>query len=192
MLFLCVIKLKNICKHLKTFSLALFFIVCSSFRANNISPIYADYCNCRHPFYIGVIDIKHDFKTQFLSVSIKLFTNDLEDGLKKTSGKYIDLLNPKNKAVMETELFEYIKKRFSISINHQTTTLDLVGYEKEEDCIWTYLEIKKSNQPNHLKIITHLLYDFLPQQMLIIHAEVNNVKKSFKLTNPENQIEFNF
>jgi hypothetical protein len=192
MLFLRVIKLKNIGKYLKVFSLILFFIVCSSFRGPNFSTIYTDYCHYKHPFYMGVIDIKYDSKTQHVAVSIKLFTNDIEDALKKTTTKSIDLLNPTNKANMEFELFEYIKKRFSVELNNKITTLDFIGYEKEEDAIWTYLEIKKSNQPHRLKIITSLLYDFLPQQMLIIHAEVNSLKKSFKLTNPENQVEFNF
>ena len=37
--------------------------------------------------------------------------------LKKTSSKSIDLLNPKNKTETELELFNYIKQRFSITVN---------------------------------------------------------------------------
>jgi hypothetical protein len=146
----------------------------------------------KHPFYISVIDIKQDTKTHNLNISIKLFTNDIETALKKTTAKSIDLLNPKSKPEMELELMNYIKQRFSINVNLKPTKFDFIGYEKEEDAIWVYLEIKKINQPKTLKINTRLLYDFLPLQTNIVHAEINGVKKSSKVTNPDSIIEFKF
>ena len=146
----------------------------------------------KHPFYISVVDIKHDAKQQSLNISVKLFTNDIEEALKKTTSKSIDLLNPKNKAEMETELMNYIKKRLSITINSKLTILDFIGYEREEDAIWAYLEIKKVVAPKSIKVDTKLLYDYLPQQTNIVHAEVNGVKKSSKVNNPDSKIEFNF
>ena len=41
----------------------------------------------KHPFYLSVIDIKHDAKTQNLNISVKLFINDIESALKKTTSK---------------------------------------------------------------------------------------------------------
>ena len=58
--------------------------------------------------------------------------------------------------------------------------------------IWVYLESKKVNQPKTIKINTTLLYDFLPQQTNIVHAEINGIKKSSKVLNPDSKIEFNF
>ena len=46
--------------------------------------------------------------------------------------------------------------------------------------------------PKTLKIDTKLLYDFLPQQISIIHAEVKGVKKSSKVSNPDSKTEFSF
>ena len=146
----------------------------------------------KHPFYLTVVDIKHDAKQQSLNISVKLFTNDIEEALKKTTTKSIDLLNPKNKAEMEIELMNYIKKRLSISLNNKVSTIDFIGYEKEEDAIWVYLEIKKIVTPKNIKIDTKLLFDFLPQQTNIVHAEINGIKKSSKVVNPDSKIEFNF
>ena len=146
----------------------------------------------KHPFYLSVVDIKHDAKQQTLNVSVKLFINDIENALKKTSTKSIDLLNPKNKAEMETELMNYIKKRLSLSVNEKAVTLNFIGYEKEEDAIWAYFEVKKVPQPKTIKVDTKLLFDFLPQQANIVHTEINGVKKSSKVTNPESKIDFNF
>ncbi|MBI3519943.1 MAG: hypothetical protein HY062_11370 [Bacteroidetes bacterium] len=146
----------------------------------------------KHPFYISVVDIKQDVKQHSLNISVKLFTNDIENALKKTTTKSIDLLNPKNKADMETELMNYIKKRLTIIVNNKATTLDFIGYEREEDAIWAYLEIKKINQPKDIKVDTKLLYDDLPQQTNIVHAEVNGIKKSSKVINPDSKVEFSF
>ena len=146
----------------------------------------------KHPFYITVVDIKHDTKQQSLNISVKLFTNDIEEALKKTTSKSIDLLNPKNKAEMEIELMNYIKKRLTVTLNNKATSIDFIGYEKEEDAIWAYLEIKKVAIPKTIKVDTKLLFDFLPLQSNIVHAEVNGVKKSSKVNNPDSKVEFNF
>lgn len=193
------LKIKNIATHLKIntravkalFLLAI-IIVFSSFNIKNTSTPLSVTCEKKHPFYISVIDIKHDAKSHNLNISVKLFTNDIENALKKTTSKTIDLLNPKNKSEMEIELMNYIKQRFSLTINLKPTKLDFIGYEKEEDAIWIYLEVKKVNQPKTLKINTKLLYDFLPLQTNIVHVEINGIKKSSKVTNPDSIIEFKF
>ncbi len=170
----------NITPAVKSLFLGLFIVLVSSFHA------------VKHPFYLGLVDIKQDVKQHTLNVSVKLFINDIEDALKKTTKKNIDLLNPKNKAEMEAELFTYIKKRLSITINQKAATLDMIGYEREEEAIWTYIEIKKVNQVKAIQVDTKLLYDFLPQQSNIVHVEINDVKKSSKVTNPDSKVEFSF
>ncbi len=170
----------NITYAVKSVFLGLFFILASGFHS------------AKHPFYLGVVDIKQDIKAHTLNVSVKLFINDIEDALKKTSTKNIDLLNPKNKAEMEAELFAYIKKRLSINVNQKLCTLESIGYEREEEAIWTYIEIKKINTVKSIKVDTKLLYDFIPTQSNIVHAEINGVKKSSKVTNPDSKVEFNF
>lgn len=141
---------------------------------------------------MSVVDVKYDMKQKNLQVSARLFTNDLEDALRKTGNKTIDLLNPKFKSEVDSALFNYIKQRLHISINSKLHNLIYIGYEKEEESIWTYLEIKNAPLPKTLKIDTKLLYDFLPQQINIIHAEVKGIKKSSKVSNPDSKSEFSF
>lgn len=203
MLLLCVLKIKNIGSYLqfntpavKVLFLLAIIIVFSSFNLKDTSTQHSLTFEKKHPFYISVVDIKHDAKTHNLNISVKLFTNDIESALKKTSRpgvtKTIDLLNPKNKPEMEQELMNYIQKRLFIEVNLKPTKLNFIGYEKEEDAIWIYLEIKKVNQPKKLKINTKLLYDFLPLETNIVHVDINGVKKSSKVTNPDSKVEFNF
>lgn len=136
--------------------------------------------------------MKYDTKQKSMQISARLFTNDLEDALRKTNSKTIDLLNPKFKSEVDSALYKYIKERFHISLDSKAQTLNYIGYEKEEESIWVYLEIKKASLPKKITINTKLLYDYLPQQINIIHTEVNGIKKSSKVTNPESKVEFSF
>lgn len=164
----------------KCLFLGLFFILATSFN------------NVKHPYYVNVIDIKYDIKQKTLQVSARLFTNDLEDALRKTDNKAIDLLNPKVKSEVDSALFHYIKQRLHISINAKAQKISYIGYEKEEESIWTYLEIKNAVPPKTLSIDSKLLYDFLPQQTCIFHVEVKGIKKSSKVNNPDSKAEFSF
>jgi hypothetical protein len=116
----------------------------------------------------------------------------LEDALQRTSKKNIDLLNPKNQVETDSVLLNYISKRLAIQVNSKKQLLNYIGYEKEEEAIWTYFEIKNCAVPKKISVETHLLYDYLPQQINIVHDDINGTKKSSKVTNPEHRIEFIF
>jgi hypothetical protein len=143
-----------------------------------------------HPFYLSVTDIKYNEKNRTLEVACKMFTNDLENVLKKNTGKKIDLIDPKDKKETEKVLFDYISKRLEINLNGKKQTLKFLGYEKEEDVIWTYMEIEKCEKPKQFVIHNSLLYDHLKEQINMVHLEVNNKKQSSKVTNPEKELKF--
>ena len=184
---MCVLNLKNIASPLSKNTSAVkwlcgigLVILCGSFNT------------LKHPFYMGVTDLKYDAASKNMNVSVKLFTNDLEEALRKNSKKNIDILHPQNKAEVDSILFTYIKKRLSISLNLKQQTLHYIGYEREDESVWTYFELNKVPTPKTLDIDTRLLYDHFPQQINIVHAEVNGIKKSSKVTNPDSKVEFRF
>lgn len=143
-----------------------------------------------HPYYLSVTELKYNAAEKTMAVSCKMFTNDLEEAIKRSSGKSTDLLNPKDKKEVDRELTEYICKRLLLTIDGKACSLKYLGYEKEEDCIWTYLEIEKITKPKDLKIQNSLLYDYLKEQINIVHVEVGTFKESSKVSNPDSKIEF--
>lgn len=143
-----------------------------------------------HPFYLSVTDIKYNDKNKSLEIACKMFTNDLEDALKRTTKKSIDLINPKDKKETERILFDYINKRLSINLNGKSKTLKCIGFEKEEDVIWTYMEIEKCEKPKQLLINNSLLYDFLKEQINLVSFEISGNKQSSKVSNPDKEIKF--
>jgi hypothetical protein len=143
-----------------------------------------------HPFYLSVTDMKYNGKNKTIEVACKLFTNDLETALKKLNNQSVDLIHPKDKKETEKILFGYISKRLSITLNGKNRNLKFIGYEKEDDVIWAFMEIEKCELPKQIVISNSLLYDFLKEQSNIVHFEVNGNKQSSRVVNPEKEIKF--
>ncbi len=143
-----------------------------------------------HPFYLSVTDMKYNESNKSMEIACKMFTNDLEGALKKTTGKKVDIINSKDKKEVEKILFDYITKRLSINLNGKTMTLKYIGYEKEEDVIWTYMEIESCEKPKQITITTSLLYDFIKDQINLVSFEMAGNKQSSKVSNPDKEIKF--
>lgn len=145
-----------------------------------------------HPYYVSVSDIKYSEQDKTLQISCRTFTDNIEDALKKLYKKQIDVLHPKDKKEVESLLTDYINKHIKIKVNGKWQTIQFIGYEKEEEAIWTYIEIKNVELPKSVIIENTLLYDYLPQQINMVHIEVKGNKQSSKTTNPEKELIFNF
>lgn len=146
-----------------------------------------------HPIYVSVIDMNYDVPKHTMQLSIKMFASDIEDALRKQTKQPIDVVHPKNQAALDTLLFRYLKKRLQLTINDTPTTLVYVGSEYETDgSLYTYIELQNIPLPKTINVKTTLLYDYLPEQLLLLHAQVNGIKKSTKLLNPNSQAMFGF
>jgi hypothetical protein len=146
----------------------------------------------KHPFYLGVVDLKFNEKDKVMQGSVKLFTNDFEAALKKLLKKPIDLINVKNKLETTKIVSDYLNERLKFKINDKPVAFKLVGFENEAEAIWMYIEFEKSSPPKKVEIENTLLYEHLRDQMNIVHMEVNNSKKSLKVSNPEKKLKFDF
>lgn len=146
----------------------------------------------KHPFYLGVVDLKYNPKEKALQGSVKLFTNDLESALKQIHKQRIDLIHPTDRAGTQKLLDSYLKNHLNISVNGNPKRMELLGFEQEQEATWIYIELRDCPQPKRIQFENSLLYDFLKDQSNIMHVEVGGEEKSFKLNNPDKKAEFGF
>lgn len=146
----------------------------------------------KHPFYLSVTELKYNPAQRALQGSVKLFINDIEDALKKINGKTIDLVNPVDSSKTNQILKTYLQKRLLIKVNGLDKTYELLGFEKEQEAIWLYIELKNCPQPKKLELENSLLYDYIKEQTNIVHVNINGEAKSSKVTYPEKTLAFNF
>lgn len=145
-----------------------------------------------HPFYLGVCDLKYNELESKFEATVKVFTNDLEDALKRLGHPGADLLHPKNKKELESWLESYLTKRLSIQLNGKELNLKVLGFENEEESSWIYLESLKCETPIKMELKNEILYDFLQEQMNIVNVEKGGKVQSIKLVNPVKEASFVF
>ncbi|HEY1038707.1 MAG TPA: DUF6702 family protein [Bacteroidia bacterium] len=150
-------------------------------------------CSFMHPYYISTTEFNFNNAGKTVEITCRMFTDNIEDALEKTYKKEIDILHPKDKKEVGKLLADYINNHLKVKINNKDYPFTIIGYEKEEDAIWTYLEIKKDLKPKSIIIQNTLLYEHLPAQVNMVHVTVNGSgRQSSKVTNPDKEIKFNF
>lgn len=145
-----------------------------------------------HPFFISVTEISHNATDKNLEISCKIFTDDFETALSKGSSSKIDLFNPKDKQAVEKQIAAYIRKHLAVKLDNKPVTLEFVGFERENEAVWSYFQVSNTPAPKKIDINNDLLYDSFNQQINLMHISVGGNRKSTKLNYPDASASFQF
>jgi hypothetical protein len=144
-----------------------------------------------HPFYLSVLDLKYNKKEAAFQGSVRIFTSDLEAAIAKKEKKKVDLINYRDTVKTQQILNLYLRQFLSFEVNGKAVPISFIGFEKEEESTWIYLEFR-ATAPKKLKVNNQILCESIQSQSNIIHIECNSVKKSSKLDCPQSSVEFDF
>lgn len=145
-----------------------------------------------HPFHVSTTEINHNEKDKTLEISCRIFIDDFESALEKQFKTKADLSKEEMKTAMDTLVKKYILDHLKIKPDNRSAALNYVGFEKESDAAWVYLQVDNIASVKKLEIVNSILFDLFDDQMSIIHVKVNGIRKSTKLDYPEKQAVFNF
>jgi uncharacterized protein DUF6702 len=145
-----------------------------------------------HPYYISVVEINHNATDKTLEISCKIFTNDFETTLEKNYKAKVDLSNPKDRASTDRWINDYIKKHLSIKVDGKDVNLIYLGFEKDEEAVFSYFQADNVAGAKRVNISNSLLHDFSDQQINIIHCSVGGKRQSTKLDFPNTEASFQF
>ena len=144
-----------------------------------------------HPLYISNTNIEYNSKAHTVEMINKIFVDDLEASLTKIYNRKIDLFANPNNATKQL-LLDYIQKHIILTINNQPTTYTIVGYERQKEACWCYIEIPNITSVNKLSLTNTILYEYTDKQINLNHIIVNGVTKNTKLQSPETTAVFTF
>ena len=142
--------------------------------------------------FVAVTEINHNAADRNLEISCKIFTDDFETAINKTFNSKVDLFNPKNKEEADRLILEYISRHLQIKLDGRAQKLQFVGFERENEAIWSYLQVPTTNAPKKVEITNSLLYESFAEQINLLHMTVNGSRKSTKLNNPDSGVKFEF
>lgn len=134
-----------------------------------------------HPFYVSICEINHNKETASIEITLKLFTTDIEDCLKKNGQPKLQIGTDQEISETDELLAAYIDESLQIEINGKEVTPAYLGKEVEDEVTWIYLEAKKVKSIQSIQIKNTLLFDFEDSQTNIIHLFANGEKKSMLL-----------
>ena len=145
-----------------------------------------------HKYYFSLTEIKANTSSKTLSVSSKLFIDDLESALQKANKIKFDLNKSTDNKEVQNAVFNYINSHLQIYLDGKMVPLNLVGFETENEVVWIYLESKLNNKEfKSTKIINSILYDFSADQTNLIQYNWNNKNFTEKLTYPNKELIIN-
>ena len=145
-----------------------------------------------HPLHISVTEINHNAADKTLEISCKLFTDDFEKVLAQNYKTKVDLINPTDRAAMEKLINDFIQKHLTIKADGKQVKLSYIGYEKDNDAIYSYFQADNIGTVKKLEVTNNILHELFTDQINLMHVIVGGKRKSMKLDYPEKEMEISF
>jgi uncharacterized protein DUF6702 len=146
-----------------------------------------------HPLFVSVTEINHNAADKNLEISCKIFTDDFEKTLTNIYHTKVDLSAPANKSEAGKMVKEYIKSHLQLKLDGKPATLEYVGFEKENDAVWSYFQVSNTAvAPKKVEIVNAILYESYDKQMNLMHVSVGGNRKSTRLNYPDKEATFQF
>ncbi|MBK8953406.1 MAG: hypothetical protein IPM85_15245 [Chitinophagaceae bacterium] len=145
-----------------------------------------------HPFHVSVTEIEHNEKEKTLQISCKIFTDDFETILARNYKTKVDLVNPANRAAMDTLVKKYLLSHLSVRMNNKPVHFSYLGFEHEKEAVYGYVEAENVITAGKIEIISTILYDMFDDQVNIFHVKAGGGRKSSKLNYPDKELKIEF
>lgn len=143
-----------------------------------------------HPFYLSMSEINFNSKEKLWEISLRIFTDDLEKEIRHHCGCRADLLNSKDSVKNSQLLNNYFQKTWKINTNGKPNPLKIIGFEKEEESIWTYFESRELQKPKEVEFEVGILYETQPLQTNLVRLKVGKFDETRQLVYPKRSLHF--
>ena len=142
----------------------------------------------KHDFHVSITDLY--LKGDTIQVAVKIFTHDLEETLKETTGAAIFLDNTSDKAEAFKIIRSYCEPRLSISNASKNYRIQWIGHEYEDDVTWIYAYAIKDPEASIISIKNTLLQHGHHPQHNMVHLNQGEEIESKICTTERPEVHF--
>ena len=142
----------------------------------------------KHPLHVSTTEVDYNTSAKTVEITCKLFTDDFEDALSKTTKDKIDLSMPSMHANMDKLVSIYLSKNLKIKIDGNPRVINYLGFEIDREATNVYLEIENVQELKTADVYNTLLYNLFTDQMSIVHIVKNKNRISNKLLYPNKTV----
>ena len=135
-----------------------------------------------HPIHVSVTDLTYDERERQLEITMRVFTDDLEEALRKSTGfSDLDILES-DTARVDQLMKSYLKDHFAVSLDNRQQSPLYLGHERDGDAMVFYIEVAKVKKWNSINIKNDILMDAFGDQSNLVNCYVGETVKSLRLT----------
>lgn len=134
-----------------------------------------------HDFHVSVMRLDYNPNARSLEVSLKLFSDDIEESLQVMGGPRLHLGAPNEYAATDSLLNIYLHNRLGIQVNGTERDFELLGKEVEYEVTWCYLEFREIEAVRELVLRNEILFELFDDQSNIVHLYLNGKEFSMLL-----------
>jgi hypothetical protein len=136
-----------------------------------------------HPIHLSLCEIHHNPVSKKLEISLKIFTDDLEEALLMQGIRQLFIATEKEKEGSNEYIFKYIQGGLSIMEKGQKVRLNWVGKELSDDlmAVWCYMESEPVSVSVDITFKNCILMELFSDQKNIVHAHWSDRKKQHEL-----------
>ena len=135
-----------------------------------------------HPMYISVSTVNFNSSSSSLEITMKIFTDDLEEGIFDASAQTLNLGLASEVPEADSVLIAYLKERVGIHVNGKPVSLQFLGKEVEMQVAWVYLEARCSTPISEVQVHNEILMHLHEEQTNLVNIKVGSTKRSLLLS----------
>jgi len=143
-----------------------------------------------HPFFVSLTEIIYNPKSKSIEISVRTITHDIEKELEMDCQCKVDLSQKELHTEMEPVLKNYLTKSIKIQRDGKPLIIQFLGFEKEEENIWAYLEVKNQTEPKNLFVENKILHQTQKKQVNLVRFKKKDFDKTHQLKYPQSIFKF--
>ena len=140
-----------------------------------------------HEYHISKTNLRYVTAQRAVQIEMHLFVDDVEAAMREAGAPELFLGDALERADAPDYLKRYLDKHFRIDWNGAPLTLDLVGYELEDDLhgLWVYLLAPEREAPQEIRVQNTLLTEHFDDQKNITKLFSDTDRLATLLTSKE-------
>jgi|GEM_PF-118022 len=133
-----------------------------------------------HEYHMSNIDIEYNAETEALEIIIKIFIDDLEDGI-KASGieEKLYLCTDRESETGDDHIYTYLQDKMKLNVDGEDVSFNYIGKETSEDLVamYCYLEVENIPIVNEITVSNNMLMEVFDDQINIIKLKSKSTGK---------------
>lgn len=134
-----------------------------------------------HVFYISITKVKWNDQHQRLDLSMRIFTDNLEEAVADAGGPPLKLWTDDEHAESDRYIAEYVISRVRFTVNGKAAALEYLGKADALDATACFFQIRDIKQVKTVDVENSILTDLYDTQANVVRFEVAGEKKFVNL-----------